>query len=308
VNNLSRQKSLKNLFKKKPYYILAIVLISLVCYILEFGFDTDNKADFESAGNLAVCFIDVGQGDCTLIKTPSGKHMVIDAGTGEAKYKILDYLTNNGVREIEYCVFTHPHEDHIGSAETLIESFTVKNALLTNKSEPTATFERLVDALSNSKKEKGTKVLMPSVGETYALDENVSFTILSADGANKDTNNSSICLKLTYGNTSFLFTGDAEKIIENQILYSGADVSANVFKCAHHGSSTSNSEDFVRAVAPEIAIVSCGLDNSYGHPHREVISTMSQIGAQVYRTDNDGDIVIFSDGNSVNVNMTHKAA
>ncbi len=301
------KKSIKQLLKKKPIYILAIVVIALVCHILEFGFSPQKKADFESSGNLAVCFIDVGQSDCTLIKTPSGKHMVIDAGTGDAKYKIFDYLTNNGVKEIEYCVFTHPHEDHIGSAETVIQNFTVNNALLTSKTGPTATFERLVDALTQSKKEHDTKILMPRVGEIYELDKDVYFTILSADGDNEDANNSSIALKLTYGNTSFLFTGDAEKSVEEQILYSGADISADVFKCGHHGSSTSNSKNFIRAVSPKIAVVSCGLDNSYGHPHREVLSIMSEVGVDLYRTDTDGDIVIFSDGNQVSVNMTHKA-
>jgi len=309
VNNLSvRRKSVGRLVKSKSFYTFLVAVIAVICYVCEHGFELPYSPDFESNGTLAVCFIDVGQGDCTLIKTPSGKHMLIDAGTSDSKYKITDYLKNNGVSDIEYCVFTHPHEDHIGSAYTVIQEFNVANVLMTQKYEATAVFERLLDALKESKATKGTKVLLPTVNETYYIDEDVFFTVFSADGNNDDTNNSSIVLKLTYDSTDFLFSGDAESSIEYEILKNNLNVEAEVFKCGHHGSSTSNSEEFVKEVSPVIAIVSCGVDNSYGHPHREVVSLMNKIGADIYRTDIDGDIVLFSDGNTVNLHSTNKAA
>ncbi len=251
---------------------------------------------------LSIHYIDVEQGDATLIRTPNGKYMLIDTGTYSQRQKLCDYLENNGVSEIEYCIFTHPHEDHIGSADTILETFKVNNVIMTRKVSTTATFERLVDAIAQSKEKHGTKLLSPAVNDKFNLDENIDFTILYSDDKDSNLNNCSVCLKLDYKDTSFVFTGDAEAKVERNILNSFAnDLSATVFKCAHHGSSTSNSKNFIDAINPQICIISCGLDNSYGHPHKEVLEDLYNRECEIYRTDIDGDIIVVTDGEKLNV-------
>ena len=234
--------------------------------------------------------------------------MMIDAGTDEAKNIILEHLSANNVTEIEYFLLTHPHEDHIGSADDVLNNFKVNNIIMTDKYAATAVFENLLDDILKSKERNNTKIIKPSVDDQFILEDSIGFKILSADGENEDTNNSSIALKLTYDNTSFIFTGDAEKEIESRILSSNADIRANVFHCGHHGSSTSNSKSFLNAILPEIAIISCGKGNNYGHPHNEVLSSLDKLGVKVYRTDIDGNIVLISDGRYVKVHNTSKAA
>ena len=257
---------------------------------------TLGSADYGAeASLLRLDFIDVGQGDSTLIESPNGKFMLIDAGTSHSARKVCDYLQSRGVSEIEYLVFTHPHEDHIGGGEKTVENFTVKNVLMTKKSANSATYERLIDALIQSKEQNGTAIIAPNVSEVYEFD-GAEFEILSADGDNDDSNNSSIVLRLTYGDCSFMFMGDAEKSIEKSIVLSAKDISCVLLKCAHHGSSTSNSTEFIKAIGPSAAVISCGLDNSYGHPHTETLSRLNGIGARIFRTDELGDIVFECDG------------
>ena len=259
-------------------------------------FSDSGTVPVEYAGEtLRLDFIDVGQGDCTLIETPDSKFILIDAGTNAASYKIRDYLNDRGVTEIEYCVFTHPHEDHIGSASLVVENFTVKNVLMMSKAATSSTYERLIDALLESKSKNGTVITEPKPKDVYDVGE-VSMEILAADAQSSDANNSSIVIRLTYGDCSFMFTGDAEKQVEKKILSEGADISCVLLKCGHHGSSTSSSKEFIDAVYPAVAVVSCGLDNSYGHPHTEVLSRLNDIGAAVYRTDEMGDIIFECDG------------
>ena len=257
--------------------------------------NADNDAYSTENSLFRLDFIDVGQGDSTLIESPNGKFMLIDAGTSQSARKVCDYLQSRGVSEIEYLIFTHPHEDHIGGGVKAVENFSVKNVLMTKKAANSAIYERLIDALLQSKEQNGTKITAPAVSDIYAFD-GAEFEILSADGDNSDSNNSSIVLRLTYGDCSFMFTGDAEKSIEKSIVSSKKDIGCVLLKCGHHGSSTSNSTEFLQAVCPSAAVISCGLDNSYGHPHTETLSRLNSIGARIFRTDELGDIVFECDG------------
>jgi competence protein ComEC len=242
-----------------------------------------------------VHFIDVGQGDCTLIKSPNGKYMLVDAGTSKSQYKICDYLEDSGVQTLEYLILTHPHEDHIGSADVVLDTFKVNNVLMTDKQHPSSAFDGLVDSLWNSKNTHGTKIYKPNVSEVYDFD-GIQVEILSDGKAFDDLNDSSIVIRLNYYDTSVIISGDAGKIVENQILDSFSDITAQLYKCAHHGSATSNSAKFLKAVNPEFAVVSCELDNSYGHPHEKTLKALYDLGTDVYRTDEQGDIVFCSDG------------
>ena len=191
-----------------------------------------------------VHFIDADQGDCTLIETSDGKFGLIDASTGEAENKVLHYLEKEGVQELEFILFTHPHEDHIGCGDEILDTYKVKTVYMNDKTETTSCYEQLLDSIKDSKKRYGTKVIKPSEGDSFSLGD-IEFFVLSDGSEYSDLNNSSICLKFEFGNSSFIITGDAEKIVEQDILKSGHDVEADVYKCAHHGSSTSNSDAFL---------------------------------------------------------------
>ena len=246
-----------------------------------------------------VHFIDAGQGDCTLIETHDGRFALIDASTDAEKHKVLAYLENEGVEELEYVIFTHPHEDHIGGGDDIIENFVVKNIYMTDKTENSSCYEKLIRAIQSSKQRNGTKVLKPENGDIWSMGS-IEFLVLS-DGKNyfDNTNSSSICLRMELGKSTFLFTGDAEKDVESDLLSGTFDLDAEVYKCAHHGSTTSNSEDFLDAVSPDISIISCGLDNDYGHPHREIIEALTNRGIDYRRTDLDGSIVIAFNENEI---------
>lgn len=244
-----------------------------------------------------VHFLDVGQGDCTLIETHDGKFALIDASTQDSSDKIIAYLNNEGVTELEYVIFTHPHEDHIGGGDEVIENFKVNNVYMTNKTENTACYENLVSSLIQSKNTNGTKVLMPKQFEVFYLGD-IKFLILSDGTSYDDTNNSSICFRMDLGKTTFLFTGDAEKTVENDIMTYVEDLDAEIYKCAHHGSSTSNGRKFLDRINPDVAIISCGDGNMYGHPHVEVLEDLYTRNILTLRTDRDGDIVIAFDKES----------
>lgn len=238
-----------------------------------------------------VHFLDVLQGDCTLIETQDGKFALIDASTNEASAKITKFLDYRNVKEIEYLILTHPHEDHIGSADDVLDNYKVKNVYMTDKTETTKAYENLLTSLQESKTNHGTKVIYPENGDVFSL-SGIKFKVISDGRKYDDLNNSSICLRASFGKSSLLFTGDAEKEVEDDLLERGISLDAEIYKCAHHGSSTSNSEDFLDKVNPKIAIISCGYGNDYGHPHKEVISSLTDRGVPFYITHKDGNISI----------------
>ena len=283
--------------KKRLVTSIVIFIIALLYLLSERLTRSDVKVspDVTTAEDYSyVHFLDVGQGDCTLIETHDGKFALIDASTQSAFEKILSYLENEGVEELEFVLFTHPHEDHIGCGDEIIENFVVKTIYMNDKVETTACYKALIEAAAKSKKENGTKVIMPKENDVIELSD-IDFTVLSDGSLFDDLNSSSICLKMERGKSTFIFTGDAEKKVERYILEGGAEIDAEVYKSAHHGSSTSNSSDFLDAINPYLAVTSCGEGNEYGHPHREVIDAFEDRGIIHKRTDEEGDIVIAFD-------------
>ncbi len=244
-------------------------------------------------GELQVYYIDVGQADSILIINKEDA-MLIDAGNNEDGEDVVNFIKDKGITKLDYVVGTHPHEDHIGGLDDVINSdIEIENVLMPKIETTTKTFEDVVDAISN----KGLTVKAPSKGDTFTLgDSNLEVmtdSILDEDNLNL----SSITLRLQYGNNSFLFMGDSEEENEKTITWPKTDV----LKVGHHGSSTSSSEEFLNEVKPSISIIMAGKDNSYGLPKEEIVERLENVGSKVYRTDENGTIEVTSDGNNINV-------
>lgn len=255
--------------------------------------------------DLAIHFIDVGQGDCSLVIWEDNA-MLIDCGERENSDKVLKYLEKQGVKKLDYIIATHPHSDHIGGMGDIISAVDVDKVIAprvrSDLTPTTKTYERFIQSL----RDKGKKLTAAKPGTTYTFETDgekkpPSFEVLAPVADYDDLNNYSVVIRLDYGTTSYLFTGDAESKAEKGILKSGADVDADVMKMGHHGSSTSNSEDYLEAVSPDICIIQCGVGNSYGHPHAETIEKIEEMGAKWYSNDRNGTIIVYSDGESIQV-------
>ena len=246
---------------------------------------------------LKVHFIDVGQGDSTLIQTPDGSNILIDAGPGSDKDALRDYLSANGVDTLSLLVFTHPHEDHIGGGEMVLSLCKVDEVLMPDATTNTVVFKRLLDAIEA----EDCRVTQAVPRDTFAVDS-VAFTVLGPVRDDyEDLNNASVVLRMEYGTVTFLFTGDAEKKAEQDILelFSDAPLHCDVLKVGHHGSSTSSCADFLEAVSPQYAVISCAYQNEYGHPHEKTLQRLSAVHAKLLRTDQNGSIVFESNGSSL---------
>lgn len=248
----------------------------------------------DQSSPMKVHFIDVGQGDAALIEA-QGHYMLIDAGENDKGSLVRDYLKQHNVKELDYVIGTHPHSDHIGGLDTVMNAFPVKNILLPEKGHTTKTFEDVLTAIEKQK----LQITRPVVGTVYELGD-ARFTIIAPNDDYEDSiNDWSVGIKLTYGNRSFVFTGDAEKKAEQDISSSGIDITADVLKVGHHASSTSSSEALIKAVNPEYAVIMCGQDNSYGFPHIETIDMLNQYQVQILRTDLQGTITAICDGDNI---------
>ena len=280
--------------------LLAVTLILTSCELLDeldAILDIIEEEDIPTPeGSMAVHFIDVGQGDSILISMPTGENMLIDAGDNDKGEVVVDYLRSQGVERIDYLVGTHPHADHIGGLDDVIDEFDIGEIYMPRVTHTTKTYMDVLEAIDR----KGLKIKAARSGLTIPI-EGAMAEILAPDSDLKsdNLNDFSIVIRLTYGQTAFLFQGDAEKRTEDSILSSYDNIKTHVIKLGHHGSSTSNTEDYIEAVDPEYAVIMLGTDNKYGHPHKEVISLMEDKGITVYRTDLDGTIVAISDGKEV---------
>ena len=250
-------------------------------------------------GELRVSFIDVGQGDSEFIELPNGDTLLIDAGTNETGADVVNYIESLGYSSIDYVVGTHPHEDHIGGLDDVIRTFDVESVYMPKVTADTKTFEDVLDAVA----EKGLSINTAKAGVSIVDGEDLSVKMLAPVLDEYDnTNDYSAVIKVVYGDTSFLFTGDAEEYAEDLIT---GDVDSDVLKVGHHGSSTSTGEAFLERVSPSYAVISCGLGNSYGHPHTETIEKLG--GIPVLRTDEMGTIVATSEGSEISFRTLGKS-
>lgn len=275
------------------FLVILVSLFTVACNTLV----TDSSKNTQPESNkMLIHYIDVGQGDSVLIQV-NNRNLLIDAGLKSDKKKLLDYLSKLNLEKLDYVIATHPHEDHIGNMADIIEGYKVLAFYAPKVQSTTKTFEKMVEAL----KDKNLKINVIKKGtDSIDLGQNTQVTVFSPTQASyENLNNYSPVIKIEYGSTSFLFTGDAEKDEEAEILNNNENIHSDVLKVGHHGSSTSTSENFLNKVDPSIGIISVGKDNSYNHPNKETIKLLNEHKVTTYRTDIDGTVVISSDGSKI---------
>lgn len=245
----------------------------------------------ENVGELDIYYFDVGQADSILLRCDN-HNMLIDAGNNADGKLIVNELKSMGIDTIDYLIGTHAHEDHIGGLDDVIDNFNIENFYMPSKEYTSATYKSVLKSAEN----KNLEVESPNVGDKFELGS-ATCEVMSIDNDAKELNLTSIVIEVTNGDNKFLFTGDAEIENEEKRLWNDIDV----LKVGHHGSRTSTSEDFIEQTQPEVAVISLGEGNSYGHPHQETIDLLNEYNVTIYRTDTQGTIHITSDGENYNV-------
>lgn len=290
--------------KKKDMKKLIILVILLLSYAYTTFINTENKNQegpikerktedviFADENTLNVYFIDVGQADSILLEN-KGHYMLIDAGNNEDGPKLVNYFNEQDIKEFDYVVGTHAHEDHIGGMDDIIKNFKIDNFYMPDAITTTKTFEDVLDALEE------TNVIFqtPKVNQTFNL-QDTTITTLSVTADEKNLNDTSIVLKVKHGTNTFLFMGDASTKIEKNLL--NKDIKSDVLKVGHHGSRYSTSLEFLKKVSPEYAVISVGENNTYKHPHEEILKRLEEQNIQIYRTDKQGTILAKSNGSII---------
>lgn len=283
--------------KIKKMIFMMLIIFCLTSFNKLDLFKKESNAKEITNSNLIVHFLDVGEADSIFIELPTNECMLIDAGERENSQDIINYITNLNYQKIDYILGTHPHADHIGGLSTVIKNFEIGNIYLPKVSTNTKTYENLLTEIS----QKNLKVKTGKKDVSIINQANLKLDLLSPiETSYKELNNYSLILKLVYGNTSFLFTGDAEELVEKELLN---NIDVDVLKVGHHGSKTSTSEYFLKQVTPKYAIISVGTANKYNHPDKEVLNILTKYQAEVYRTDLNGTVKITSNGNTYQIDL-----
>ena len=301
---------MKKIIKNKKVNLFNVLVFIFVLIYVIFGTDVikDIKNNVASVSNvtnnsesvklqdnvnLEVYFLDVGQADSILIKLED-EYMLIDAGNNEDGVKLVNYFNELGIKEFKYVFGTHPHEDHIGGMDDIINNFKIDNYYMPDKITTTKTFEDVLDALINN----NLQYTILEKGDEFNL-SSANFKVIYAGDETNDINDSSIVLKLTYGNNSFLLTGDATSNVEKTLL--NDNIKSDVLKVAHHGSNYSSTDEFLDVVSPKYAVISVGKNNSYNHPTNSTLKKLNDRNIKLYRTDLDGTIKFTSDGENITI-------
>jgi len=284
--------------KKSVFYVLAFLgLLNVFVWLIVY--------DLSKACFLEVTFLDVGQGDAIFIETPQRNQILIDGGPNSAILEKLNTRMPFWDRTIDLIILTHPESDHLTGLIEVLKRYKVENILWTGIIKDTNEYQEWEKLVEN----EDAEIKIAQAGQrinlsTYETDKyiEVLYPFESLAGQEfKDSNNTSIVAKLVFGKNSFLFTGDTYKSVEKELIEKGISINSDVLKVAHHGSKTSTSQDFVREVFPQIAVISAGRNNSYGHPHQETLDTLAKYDITIFRTDLQGDIEIISDGKNYGV-------
>lgn len=278
------------IFKLKKKVFLSIIIIILFLT----GCNKDHL--------LSIHIIDVGQGDSILIQTPNKKNILVDGGDEDAQHIVKNYLKRKKVKSLDIIIATHPDTDHIGSLDYIVENFSVKSIYMPEQSVDSESYINLVNSC-NSKK------LTPEYlykGDNINIEKNIDINVLSPSYIQGDNNLNSIVFTLDFNQNSFLFTGDAEEENESDIINSFDLDYVDFLKVGHHGSNSSTTDEFIKETSPDVAAISCGYKNSYGHPHKQTLENLSKHSVLTYRTDQIGDIVFFSDGQTIFTKKNYK--
>ncbi|MCS6816592.1 MAG: MBL fold metallo-hydrolase [Blastocatellia bacterium] len=296
--------AMPRLRRRTLLWLLLGVLLLIATFLLS-RFELWRREPLPSAGELTVVALDVGQGDSFLILTPERKAVLIDAGPPEAADRVREALARYGVTQLDLVIATHPHADHIGGMVAVLDAVPVRLFLDSGQPYPTRTYTRMLEKI----REKGIRFVVAEAGQEFELGAGVTLSILAPSsprlqGTRSDENANSIVARLSYGAFSMLFTGDSERETEDRLIErenSTAPLAVRVLKVAHHGSRHSTTRAFLERVRPEVAIISCGADNEYGHPAQETLDRLRRWARQLHRTDLEGEIVIRSDGRQYEV-------
>ncbi len=287
---------------KSVRIIRSIILILILLLIFFYLDNMDNPKPLKKDINedeiyFKIDFIDVGQADCILVSC-NGKNMLVDAGNNEDGYKIVQYLQNQKIKEFDYIIATHAHEDHIGGIDNVMKNFSWKHLYMPSTVVDNMTYKDITNLL-----EKENRIFeTPKIGDTFTLG-NAMITVLSIKNDLENINDNSIVLRIVYKNTSYLLTGDATTSIEKELLEK--EIQSDVLKVSHHGSYDANSSQFLYKVHPRYAIITAEKENEYGFPKEGVLNRLEKIGAIIYRTDLDGTIHLVSDGEAIQITTEH---
>ncbi|MBO3327726.1 ComEC/Rec2 family competence protein [Clostridium perfringens] len=284
---------------KKKKIISSIIGIIVVLLAGYFGIDLTQDSKVPKDSKLMISYMDVGQGDAAYIKV-NRNDILIDAGPRSNSKELLEQLKAKNIDDFELVIATHPHEDHIGGMVDVFKEYEVKSFYSPKITHTTKTYENLVKAV----KDEGLKTKELKGGMVIDLGEGAKFEVFTPQKSEyEELNDYSPIMKLSFGDTSYLFTGDAEKLAEEEALAKyKTSLDSDVIKFGHHGSSSSSSNAFIEAVSPKYGIISCAKDNKYGHPHRETLDIIKKYNIKTFRTDTDGEIILTSDGKSINFN------
>ena len=283
--------------KKILCVILAVITVVLYGACTPKGIDVSTPPS-----GMTVRFINVEQGDCTLIES-GGKYMLVDSGESTYSATVKDIMRMSGVDKLTYVLVTHPHSDHFGGMRSIIKAYDTENFIAAKTECDDVEWTKLLKFVHD----KDINYIDAAAGETYELGD-AAFTILAPLGSGyKDDNNFSIAIMVKCGDAKFLLTGDAKRESEYEMLSAYENLDADVYKCGHHGASHSSTAAFLREVNPVYAVVSCAKHNSYGHPSQETLDRLSLLGTKVYRTDILGSIIAVTDGKTITISGEAKA-
>ena len=276
------------------YKIRDIILILLIIVGIFFYYNKPTNTNKKLLNkDFSIHFIDIGEGDSMIISS-NNEYILIDTGKYEYKDKLLNYIDNLGIKEFKYVIGTHAHEDHIGTMPTIIRNYKVDRFLM-----PSCEVNNTSYTLTRKELDKrNISYEIPNIDEEYILN-NTKLKVISISDNCDELNDTSIILKITYKNNTFLLTGDATKEVELNIL--DKDLKSDLLKVSHHGSNDASSAQFLNKVKPDYAIISVGENNDYHHPHHVTLQKLDKINTKVYRTDLNGNIIAYSDGNNIKI-------
>lgn len=292
---------MKSFFKRNRILFISSITFFAIFFLFGYIIKSNISSSLKDS-ETKVHFINVGQGDSILIEN-NDFNILIDSGSNSAKDTLISYLKKHKIKKLDYVIASHPHEDHIGSMDDIVNKFNIDEFIMPKVLTTDKDFYNLIKALKN--KELPVKVIKDNLKIKLSEDSYLDF-LWAGNISDDNLNNHSIVVKYVNKNTSFLFTGDMEEEIENILLSSENSLKSIVLKVAHHGSKTSSSKAFISKVNPKISVISCGMGNDYGHPSKATLDTLEDLNSKILRNDINGNIIIKTDGNKLMIYTEHK--